>query len=68
MQEREELEGQLAEAGRELHASETAREQALAKIATLARQAHGVVPIAQIAELTNVSRPTVYKMLSDPDT
>lgn len=60
----DQLREQLDAAGRELQAADQARDAALAKVAALARQAHGLVPIAQIAELGRVSRPTVYKMLA----
>lgn len=59
----EDLIEQLDRAGQAYAAAEAARDEALAAVAALARQAHGTVPIARIAELGRVSRPTVYKML-----
>ena len=54
----------LDRAGQVYEAAEAARDEALAAVADLAREAHGTVPIAKIAELGRVSRPTVYKMLA----
>lgn len=60
----EDLVTRLEAAGRELEAANSARDEALAKVTALAREAHGTISIAQIAELGRVSRPTVYKMLA----
>lgn len=59
----EEARTQLEAAGDRLRALGNERLATLAEIGRLARQARGLVPIAQIAELSGISRPTVYKML-----
>jgi Mn-dependent DtxR family transcriptional regulator len=65
MPDQEDLIERLTRAGQAYAAADAAREEALAVVGALAREAHGTVSIAQIAELGNVSRPTVYKMLAD---
>ena len=55
---------QLEAAGRRLRAAEDARAAAMAEIVDLARRAQAAdVPIRQIALLSGVTRPTVYRML-----
>lgn len=53
----------LRAAGAELAAINEARAAVLGRIAATCRESDGWVPIQQMARLTGISRPTIYKML-----
>lgn len=58
---------QLKAAGERLAAADAARATALVDVRKAVRAAHGTLPIAEIARLAGISRPTVYSMLeNDP--
>lgn len=59
----DELRGELAELGRRLTALEAERQEAMEQIGALVRQHRDDIPLRQVAQLTNLSRTTVYKML-----
>lgn len=59
----EDVAADLARVGERIRAAEAARDEAMYELQALVVQAHGTVPIARIAELAGVSRPTVYKLL-----
>lgn len=59
----DELRDQLTELGQRLTALEGERQQAMAKVGALVREHRDDIPLRQIAQLTNLSRTTIYKML-----
>jgi hypothetical protein len=61
----EELEDALTRAGRRLADANTEQVAALTELGELVRLASAVLPSAWIANLADVPRPTVDKMLDD---
>ena len=58
---------QLAAAGRRLEAADAERDAAIADVTAAVSAAQGAVPIKTMADLANVTRPTVYRLLeTDP--
>jgi hypothetical protein len=61
----EDARAQLADVGRRLAAADQVRAEAMADLRQVVQEARNVVPIAHMAELAGVTRPTVYKALED---